>query len=315
MNQNDKSDFSKSQEAYELQNYIVGAAIRNKLQRLRKTFSVDRSYKLFIIFSILAIPLFFVLNIEKFIILLMLITGFVSTVRYARIYSWIIGWLWEKPEGKMSFAIAASIIIAMAKSLSDQQIRHWVQTNPNQFPSSQQSLFAYASLCIIVASLTLILIVGFAASAQVKRIKNWGKSLVKMVDIFNILGFLQPTSTKAESNSASFVEIASLFFAVCFLLLTMSELDSAFGLKDRYGNSINLSEEIFVFSSFLINRKYPEGLICNNLEGEVYISFPSNELVPSRVITAKVRESPIRDGRYEYRLSFCQNSNNFLEGN
>ena len=56
-----------------------------------------------------------------------------------------------------------------------------------------------------------------------------------------------------------------------------------------------------------------ESDFCTNLESDFYVSPIGNELVPTQVLTARVRKNPSQKGRYEYQLQPCQNSNRLPE--
>ena len=299
-----KQDFFSYQEKL---NRKLRKLLFSKYSLFQNTLTVrEKVFEVFIVASIILIVVLKLKNYESQSDFLFIVVGFVSLIRYAHSYIWIISWLWEKPLGKVLLTLTTPVIAALAKLMSDQQIRYLVQTSPSHFPTAQQSLFVYNGLEVVILILSALFLIRCLLITT-----GWSLSIFLNQSSFNFRNFVEATSSMCSG---------------ALLMYGILQLDSLFGFKDKYGNQMILSEEIILASSFVKNEgvflfrneesgKVLEKIVkfCTNLDGDYYVSPAGNELVPVQVVTAKLAKSLSGHGRYEYRLQMCQNSNRLLK--
>lgn len=189
-----------------------------------------------------------------------------------------------------------------------------MQVSPTRLPTAQQVLLVYNGVCIIILAIGVALVSRAMLDMCLKAIVGQVKLYVNILDIFQIselIGY-----KPRQFASGDFVRCMSFLLSGFAILVSVGKLDRVFDIKDEYGNSIRLSEELIVSSSFLKNERqvptyqaHSAILFCKNLDADVYVSPSQESSISNEVFTAKLRKVPFQVSRYEYGVSRCHNSN------
>lgn len=232
---------------------------------------------------------------------------------------------WEHPIGKLVYGLITVVILLISKIEADVFIRDVLQTNPNQFSNAQNAISIYSTLSLSLSLIFLLMIM----ITIVNTIKIMIKALIInkkfLYKLYIYLGL-----PEIDSNGIGWRYFMLNFFPfiiiVFYLPLLIVELDNIFGMKDVEGNSINIREEIIILSSFSKNEKIighhidDQGnrisimkTFCKNVSSRDYIATSSSDLIPNQVIVASYNQDKRKiigyRGRFNFRLSYCENSN------
>jgi len=296
-------------------------AAKDKIHKIAKkakqNFTIENTYFVFVLLvtilgSFVAARGFISWETQGYLVYLssIVILVYLFSLYQKRFFSWI-----ETAEGKFAYGVVVAVSTIAAQIGADQTIRYFLQTNPDQFPSAQKFLLVILTIVLLVVEIILAMYVTF--------IKNF--LLVSMYMMANI--FLNIFGVKFFNVSFKkyVLSLIPYLLGLIFLIRSISLVSSAFGVKDKNQNSINILEEAIIYSSFLPNKtdagyvKDSYGkhltvskLICKNVNENDFVSPVSPEQeIPDIVVDASLM--PHIDGevssRFIYKLSHCENSN------